>query len=246
MAQIGWNGESKPREMCEEYTRRFAQAPVVPQKAEGSEVHEAPTLGFDLHSGVKEVEAGGEYDVDGVLLGRPFKVVHVRPVRLFVRNLEQAETFYQRVLGLTKTEEIHFEGQRCVFLRASTEHHSLALYPIGLREALDLRRDTTAMALGLQVGNYGQLRRAVSFLKERGCTVRELPPELFPGMGRSAFVFDPDGHAVQLYSYMETIGWDGKPRPAHLRTKITPGDWPNSLPPEADEFGGEIFAGPVG
>ena len=87
---------------------------------------------------------------------------------------------------------------------------------------------------------------AVTFLRENGCTVKELPPELFPGMGHSAFAFDPDGHAVQLYAYMEQVGWDGRPRPANLRPEIKLGEWPDTVPALPDSYGGEPFLGPWG
>ncbi|MDE3076649.1 MAG: VOC family protein, partial [Chloroflexota bacterium] len=243
MEQIGWNGESKPLPM---YSRKFTEKPSLPQISEGDEVEQARAQGVDLHSGVRTVETGGEYDVDGVLLKRPFKIVRIGPIRLFVRDLDSSEAFYTRQMGFAKTEEVTWEGQRCIFLRGNTEHHSLALYPVHLREALGLRPDTSCLSFGLQLGSYRQLREAVVFLRQKGCTVRELPSELFPGMGHSAFVFDPDGHAVQLYAYMEQIGWDGRPRPAHLRPRIEPGVWPETLPALADCYGGEAFLGPLG
>ena len=89
----------------------------------------------------------------------------------------------------------------------------MALYPLALRDELGMRADSICMAYGMQVGSYRQLKDAVSFLDEHGVTIRYLPPELSPGIDYSAFALDPEGHAIQLYYYMEQIGWDGKPRP---------------------------------
>jgi len=241
--QIGWEGYSKPRVM---YDRRFEEPPPLPQISEMDEVEQALQKGVDLHSGYRHVETGGTYDVDGVLLARPFKIVRIGPVRLFVQDVAAAEDFYTRVMGFQKTEEIAYKGERCVFLRANTEHHSLALYPIALREQLGLSDHTTNFSFGLQLANYRQLRDALGFLKERGCTVKELPPELFPGLGHSFCVLDPDGHAIQLYAYMEQVGWDGQPRPAHMRPRITLGDWPETVPALPDSYAGEQFLGPWG
>ena len=36
-------------------------------------------------------------------------------------------------MGLRVTEEISWQGQRAMFLRANTEHHSIALYEEGWR-----------------------------------------------------------------------------------------------------------------
>ena len=188
----------------------------------------------------------GLYDVGGVLLPRPFKVIRIGPVRLFASNMSASEDFYEHLMGFTKTEEVTWQGHRCVFLRANTEHHSVALYPVELREVLGLREDALCMSFGLQVANYRQLRAAVGFLREKGCTIKELPSELFPGVGHSVFALDPDGHAVQLYASMEQVGWDGRPRPAHLRIPVKPGEWPETLPEDSDVYAGEPFLGPLG
>ena len=181
-----------------------------------------------------------------MLLGRPFKIVRVGPVRLFLEDVDAALLFYRDTLGLTITEEVTWHGHRCVFLRANTEHHSLALYPEALRDELGLRHDSKLFTVGFQVADYRQLRDAVTYLREHGVTVRELPPELFPGIDYSAFAIDPDGNAIQLYYYMEQVGWDGRPRPASARRAVTPGTWPDMLDGVDDTFLGEAYLGPWG
>ena len=167
-------------------------------------------------------------------------------MRLFCEDLEAALAFYRDTLGFIPTEETACEGQRCVFLRNNTEHHSLALYPLALRKALGCREDTQLFAFAVRLGNYQQLRNAVSFFAEHGCEIRYLPPEVYPGIDYSAFVRDPDGHLIQLYSYMEQVGWDGRPRPADQRRRVGPGDWPDTIEPVSDSFMGEPFLGPLG
>jgi hypothetical protein len=51
---------------------------------------------------------------------------------------------------------------------------------------------------------------------------------------------------MQLYYYMEQIGWDGKPRPASQRRKVDNDKWPEVLDPMSDSFTGEPFLGPLG
>jgi hypothetical protein len=51
---------------------------------------------------------------------------------------------------------------------------------------------------------------------------------------------------VQLYYYMEQIGWDGKPRTAAQRRVVTPGAWPEQLDALGDTFLGEAYLGPWG
>ena len=242
--QIGWNLRSKPPGVRK---RGFHDKPDLPQICEYQELEEFKAEGMDLDAGFHHVEKGPfKYDVGGVLLARPFKVIKIGPVRLFVRDLEKALDFYTKTLGLRVTEEVEYEGNRCVFLRCNTEHHSLALYPIELREKLGLSPHTTCMSFGNQVGDYRQLRSAVDFLKANGVTIKYLPPELFPGIDYSAFAVDPDGHTVQLYYYMEQIGWDGKVRPKSKRRKVRNDRWPEAVAPMADTFDGETLLGPLG
>jgi len=243
--QIGWNGYSKPRAM---YDRGFHEAPGLPQMSEFEEVEQALGKGLDLMSGYRYRERlPATYDVDGILLPRPFKIVRIGPVNLFVKDVNGAEAFYRDILGFTRTEEVHWRGHRCAFLRANTEHHSLGLFPLALREALGMSEHTSCMALGLQLANYQQLRDAVRFLRDQGIRFNNaVPPDLYPGIDYAAQVFDPDGHGLQLYYYMEQVGWDGKPRPRELRRRIEREEWPETLEAMSDGYQGEPYLGPWG
>ena len=130
-------------------------------------------------------------------------------------------------------------------MRVNTEHHSLALYPSALRETLGLSPHTSLMSFGVQLANYRQLRDAVGFLRERGVQVRDLPPELSPGIDYSCLAIDPDGHAVQLYYYMQQL-----PPPA-VGALSAPGagridSWPATVEARSDTFLGEPYLGPWG
>ncbi|MFM9970279.1 MAG: VOC family protein [Burkholderiales bacterium] len=242
--QVGWNGRSKPGAL---HSIRYMEPPQLPHVSEFAEVEEVRARGVDVESGYRWVEKGeAKFDVSGVLLPRPFKISRIGPIRLFVKDLDKAIDFYRDMLGLKVTEEIQWNSHRCAFLRANTEHHSLALYPIALRRELGLSEHTSLMACGMQVGDYAQLRNAEAFLKDHGVTIRRLPAELFPGIDYSALAIDPSGHAVHLYYYMEQIGWDGKPRPAAMRPKIDNDNWPVTVAAAPDTFMGESFMGPWG
>jgi catechol 2,3-dioxygenase-like lactoylglutathione lyase family enzyme len=241
--QIGWDGYSKPAAM---HDKRYMAPPQLPHRAEAAEVEAGMARGVGITDGLRDTEALPQvHDVGGVLLGRPFKVTRVGPVRLFVDDMQQALAFYRDDLGLAVTEEVVWQGERCHFLRTGTEHHSVALYPAALRERLGLRPGTPLLSFGLEVGDHSQLCRARGFLQERGVALRYLPQELTPGMGHNLLALDPDGYALQVYSGMEQVGWDGKPRPAHLRPAITNDHWPQLLEPQPDTFAGEPFLGPL-
>ncbi len=241
--QIGWNQVSKPTEM---YYRGFRELPSLPQMSESADVAEALDKGIDIFSGHRYRETLPEtYDVEGVLLPRPFKITKIGPVGLFVDDVDRAEDFYTRHLGFAKSEETTYRGARCVFLRCGAEHHSVGLFPKELRRTLGLSEHTTCMSFGVEVGSYAQLRRGVEFLKSHGATCVEIPPELYPGIDYSAFVLDPDGHAIQLYYYMEQVGWDGRARPASQRRSVSK-TWPETLDPLSDTYVDQVFQGPLG
>ncbi len=241
--QVGWDGYSKPRSM---YNRGFRERPPLPQMAEFDEVSQALDAGVSLSSGYRHAaRLPRTFDVDGILLERPFKVTKIGPVRLFVADVAQSLDYYSRILGLTVTSEVDYQGHHCVFLRTTTEHHTLALYPLALRSALGLSEHTTCMSFGLQVANYRQLRAAVDFLRSQGVEVRDLPPELSPGIDYSAFAMDPDGHAIQLYYYMQQVSaapgaWQPLADAARFES------WPKTVAARPDTFAGEPFLGPWG
>jgi catechol 2,3-dioxygenase-like lactoylglutathione lyase family enzyme len=242
--QIGWNAASKPRAM---YYRGFRDKPSLPQMSEAAEVAEAEAKGIDIFSGHRPRDGlPATYDVEGVLLPRPFKITKIGPVGLFVDDVERAEAFYTERLGFVVSEESVYRGARCRFLRCGAEHHSLALFPKELRSMLGLSEHTTCMSFGVAVGSYEQLRRAVAFLKAHGVTfIDSIPPDLYPGIDYAAFALDPDGHCIQLYYYMEQVGWDGRVRPAAARRRIER-EWPEALEPLSDTYIDQVFQGPLG
>jgi catechol 2,3-dioxygenase-like lactoylglutathione lyase family enzyme len=242
--QVGWNDLSKPQAL---YYRRFREEPQLPQMSETTEVAQARhEKGIDIFSGHHYEEAlPARYDVEGVLLPRPFKITKIGPVHLFVDDVDAAEQFYTDMVGFVKTEDSLYHGARCVFLRAGTEHHSLALFPKELRETLGLSPHTTCKSFGVEMGSYQQLREAVAFLKAQGVTIRDLPPELAPGIDYTTYALDPDGHCIQLYYYMEQVGWDGRPRPQSQRRQVN-GAWPATLEPLSDTYVDQVFQGPLG
>jgi catechol 2,3-dioxygenase-like lactoylglutathione lyase family enzyme len=242
--QIGWNGVSKPVEM---YYRGFREKPSLPQMPESAEVVEALNKEIDIFSGHRSQESmAATYEVEGVLLPQPFKITKIGPVGLFVADVDKAEAFYTQHLGFVASEESMYRGARCVFLRCGTEHHSLGLFPKELRRTLGLSERTTCMSFGVELGSYEQLRQAVAFLKaHRVPFIDAIPPELYPGIDYSAFVLDPDGHCIQLYYYMEQVGWDGKVRPQSLRRPVQV-EWPEALEPLSDTYVDQVFQGPLG
>jgi catechol 2,3-dioxygenase-like lactoylglutathione lyase family enzyme len=242
--QIGWNRLSKPRDM---YYRGFQEKPPLPQMSEAAEVAEAEAKGIAVLAGHRPQDTlTATYDVEGVMLPRPFKITKIGPVGLFVDDVDQAEAFYTERVGFVRSEETNYRGARCVFLRCGAEHHSLGLFPKELRGGLGLNERSTCMSFGVELGSYAQLREAVAFLKSHGVSfVDSIAPELYPGIDYSAFALDPDGHCIQLYYYMEQVGWDGRVRPQSARRQIQR-EWPEALEPLSDTYVDQVFQGPLG
>jgi hypothetical protein len=123
----------------------------------------------------------------------------------------------------------------------------VALMPLAARSDLGFSEDTTSMAFGVQLANYRQLRDAIDFLRDNGVRVRtDVPSQLYPGIDYAAHAFDPEGHCIQLYYYMEQVGWDGRVRPQAQRRPVDVNSWPEALEPLTDTFEGEPFLGPWG
>lgn len=242
--QVGWTRMAKPKSM---YYRGFHEQPSLPQMNEEEEVQEAVKKGIDITSGSRVNDSmPPKYNVGGVMLGRPFKITRIGPVGLFVSDPARSEAFFTETLGFIKTEEVVHKGHRGVYLRNGTEHHSLALFPKRLRGDLGLESPSSVMSFGIEVGSYEQLVEGVRFLKEQGVRFTDkIPPDLYPGIDYAAHALDPEGHCIELYYYMEQIGWDGKPRPKELRRKVGV-EWPAALEPLSDTYADQTFQGPLG
>ena len=241
--QISWNGYARPVAM----RHGTPKPPTEPQLPDYELVRSDLEKGLDVRDGKRyDDPLPLKYDVDGLLLPRPFKITRVGPLKLFVDDYQMAKRWYEQVMGFTLTEEVEWNGERCAYLRCDNEHHSLGLFPKSWREKLGLSNKTSNMSFGLQLANYQQLRAAVAFLRENGVRVETgiIPHKLHPGIDYAAYAFDPDGHCIELYYYMEQVGWDGRPRPQELRRKVDPSHWPEVLEPLSDTYTGEPFLGP--
>ena len=238
---VGWDGFSKPPGF---HPQRWPLIPELPHEPERAEVDRGLAEGLVVSEGMRwNSRLPPRFDVGGVLLPRPFKIVRMGPVRVFVADMDKAVHSYTHIFGLSLTEEIFFEGHRCALLRAGTEHHSLGLYPMALRDRLGFPASTSHMSYGMQVADHAQLKAAIVHLEDAGVTIKRLPAGLFPGMGHSAFAIDPSGHAVQLYHSMEQVGWDGRVRPASQRLHVDNDHWPDTVD-EGDSYTGEAYLGP--
>jgi catechol 2,3-dioxygenase-like lactoylglutathione lyase family enzyme len=244
MEQIGWDGRSKPQQAFQHLSVQSVAQPPMP--ADALEVFAVEAKGHDLSAGHRSLEQReGRFNVGGILLPRPFRVVGAGPVSLFVKDMEASLRFWRDLMGLQVTETSDVQGHTCHFLRLGSEHHTIALLPIGLRALLQRPTRTTLGSYGVRVGSWQQLHDAAQWLREHGCEEYALPPELHPGIEYAAHFVDPEGHGLQLHFDMERIGWDGRPRPAAQRRRPAK-PWPQQLEATSDTWADRSFQGPLG
>src|SRR5262249_15941861 len=92
MEQIRWHPPRNPLAPFGPY--RTAVLPELPQPAELDEIRSVVSSGADTGSGNQWDDARpAVYNVGGVLLPRPFKVVNSGPISLFVANLDTSIAF---------------------------------------------------------------------------------------------------------------------------------------------------------
>ena len=242
--QVGWDGVAKPLPM---FRHKVSGEFSLPQQSETQEVEDAIRDGIDVFAGPRDPDIGTvSYDVEGVLLQRPFRVTGIGPVGLFARDMQAELSFYTRIMGFKITERVLLNGHECVFMRAGDEHHSLALYPFELKRDLRIRADSTCAVIGFQVASYRQLKDAVHFLREHEVPVFQVALPFSTGIDFSAHFLDPDGHMVRLYHSMERVDWEGRPKPAELRRAASPDEWPDVLQDGDGSFAHVVFQGPLG
>lgn len=217
MEQIGWEGYSKPMPF---YQHGFKSRPEMPQPPEYVEVEQAIASHVALDGGFRWGELGeATYDVEGILMPRPFKLTRLGRVALFVADVERSIGFYRDVLGLSVSDRTRVNGHDCAFLRAGGEHHTLALWSNGLRDSLGI-----GAAYGLAVATYQQLRDAYTYLTRAGAKIIDLPPELSAGVRYGFWVQGPDAVAVHIY-----YGMDSAASRATGTVPEGPQSWPVSI-----------------
>ena len=233
MEQIGWDRRSKPPQ----YYVPPEYVPHLPEPAELSDILRLEAAHSELPKGYRPIEPMPfNSQAGGVMMQRPFAINKLGPVHLFVDDVSRSEAFYVKHLGLVRTEEVTWRGHRALYLRHGSDHHTIGLFPMSLRDAIDFDSCTKLFSFGIELGSYKQLVDAVTWLKARGHRVRtDVPPELRPGIDYAAFVTDPSGHSAMLYCGIEQIGWDGKPRPADQRRAVE-SIWPDTLDPMSDSY----------
>jgi catechol 2,3-dioxygenase-like lactoylglutathione lyase family enzyme len=119
-------------------------------------------------------------------------VTGVSELVLEVRDLEAAEGFYSGVLGLPVVER--WAKREAVWVMAG-ERTRIGLWRPQVGLAGSRGGAHVHFAMNISEGDYDS---AVSLLRSRGQEVEEIE---FDGAGRAAYVNDPDGNVVELWTW---------------------------------------------
>jgi catechol-2,3-dioxygenase len=124
--------------------------------------------------------------------GRGIPVTGVSELVLEVVDLDASERFYAEVLGLPVVER--WEQRGAVWLMAG-ERTRIGLWrpQVGLAGG----RGGVHVHFALHIA-AGDLEAAVARIRERGGAIEEIS---FEGHSRAAYIRDPDGNVVELWSW---------------------------------------------
>ncbi len=170
------------------------------------------------------------YDVGGVLLERPFRVLRLGHFGFNVEDQEKALRFYSDLLGLPVTDTVDFGKQFNVtsptgqdpngyFLRVGADHHSVVLFPHWAFAATPApkREGTTWIShMAWQVATLREVTEGRRWLTDRQVRIARPGGRDARGANWNFTVTDADAISNEIYYGMDQIGWDGVSKPVSI------------------------------
>ncbi|MGZ8433676.1 MAG: VOC family protein [Candidatus Binatia bacterium] len=173
---------------------------------------------------------GAKYNVGGVALDRPFKILRLGHFGFNAADLEASRRFYFDLLGFFITEP----AGAGYFGRHASDHHSFALFEkkkFNQRQyagdnAKHFREENDINQITWQVQSVAEMAGATKYFHDIGVEVMR---EGRAGGGGSQFhlyVWAPDEQIFELYYGIEQISWNGYARPVAMRhgTAVAPSE----------------------
>ena len=120
------------RSRCAMHNRKFTEAATLPQIPEWKEVDDAVAAGVDLLSGLRHRKrsaarlSGRRHPHAAAVQDHQHRPGAAARPRTCRRSPISTPT-----MGFDITEEVTWQGHRCVYLRCNTDHHCLSIYPDG-------------------------------------------------------------------------------------------------------------------
>jgi catechol-2,3-dioxygenase len=171
-----------------------------------------------------------KYNVGGVALDRPFKILRLGHFGFNAADLEASRRFYFDLLGFFITEP----AGAGYFGRHAGDHHSFALFEkkkfnerqYAGHNAKHFRAENDINQITWQVQSVAEMTAATEYFHDIGVEVMR---EGRAGGGGSQFhlyVWAPDEQIFELYYGIEQISWNGYARPVAMRhgTAVAPKD----------------------
>ena len=169
-----------------------------------------------------------KYNVGGVALDRPFKILRLGHFGFNADDLEASRRFYFDLLGFFITEP----AGAGYFGRHAGDHHSFALFDkkkfnerqYAGHNAKHFRAENDINQITWQVQSVAEMAAATQYFHDIGVEVMR---EGRAGGGGSQFhlyVWAPDEQIFELYYGIEQISWNGYARPVAMRhgTAVAP------------------------
>ena len=169
-----------------------------------------------------------KYNVGGVALDRPFKILRLGHFGFNAADLEASRRFYFDLMGFFVTEP----AGAGYFGRHAGDHHSFALFDkkkFNERQyagdnAKHFRAENDINQITWQVQSVAEMADATQYFHDIGVEVMR---EGRAGGGGSQFhlyVWAPDQQIFELYYGIEQISWNGYARPIAMRhgTAVAP------------------------
>ena len=164
---------------------------------------------------------GTKYNVGGVALDRPFKILRLGHFGFNAADLEASRRFYFDLLGFFITEP----AGAGYFGRHAGDHHSFALFDkkkfnerqYAGHNAKHFRAENDINQITWQVQSIAEMTEATQYFHDIGVEVMR---EGRAGGGGSQFhlyVWAPDEQIFELYYGIEQISWNGYARPVAMR-----------------------------
>ena len=173
---------------------------------------------------------GAKYNVGGVALDRPFKILRLGHFGFNAADLEASRRFYFDLLGFFITEP----AGAGYFGRHAGDHHSFALFEkkkfnqrqYAGENAKHFREENDINQITWQVQSVAEMSDATKYFHSIGVEVMR---EGRAGGGGSQFhlyVWSPDEQIFELYYGIEQISWNGYARPVAMRhgTALAPAE----------------------
>ncbi|HLQ31432.1 MAG TPA: VOC family protein [Chloroflexota bacterium] len=139
----------------------------------------------------------------------PIKVRKLGHAVLVVNDIERTTRFWTEIMGFKVSDR---NEQGMVFLRYGGDHHTIGLAEAKEKGPLPGRDRAGLSHLAFEVGSMDELFHIRDFLKKKGVKIT-FEGRKGPGSNPGVEFLDPDGYGIELYAYMDQIGWDGKSRP---------------------------------